>query len=134
MTKATVDTGSILITQPRQSRRHLDFSDDIALLESSIPYAQDQLIRTAAAAEHLDLIIRVPKTEYMTINCNSHPPLQAYGQPIKHVSNFKYLGSMMASGVSHKTSRRRAVAWVTFWKLEKETSVHQSPSRRKLNF
>ena len=128
-------TGSTVITHPRQSRRHLDFADDIALLESSIPYAQAKLTKTAAAAEYLDLVIRVPKTEYMTINCNSQPPLQAYGQKKKkHVSNFKYLGSMMASGVSHQTSRRRAVAWVALWKLENETWVHQSPSRQKLNF
>ena len=114
-----------------QSRRHpvkilndLDFADDIFLLESSIPSAQAQLTRTAAAAEQLGLIISVPKTEYMTINCNPQPPLQVYGQPMKHVLNFKYLGSMMASGVSDQ-SRRRALAWVTFWKLEK---IWRSPS------
>ena len=60
----------------------------------------------------------------MTINCNPQPPLQVYGQPIKHVLNFKYLGSMMASGVIDQT-RRRALAWVAFWKLEK---IWRSPS------
>ena len=54
----------------------------------------------------------------MTINCNPQPPLQVYGQPIKHVLNFKYPGSMMASGVSDQTIRR-AFAWIAFWKLEK---------------
>ena len=131
MMKATEDTDSGVVTHPRQSRRHpakilndLDFADDIALLESSIPSAQSQLTSTAAAAEQLGLIISVPKTEYMTINCNPQPPLQVYGQPIKHVSNFKYLGSMMASGISDQT-RRRALAWVAFWKLEK---IWRSPS------
>ena len=131
MKKATEGTDSGVVTHPRQSRRHqakilndLDFADDIALLESSIPSAQAQLTRAAAAAEHLGLIISVPKTEYMTTNCNPQPPLQVYGQPIKHVSNFKYLGSMMASCVSDQT-RQRALAWVAFWKLEK---IWRSPS------
>jgi len=125
MKTATADTDSGIVTHPRQSRRHpakilndLDFADDIALLESSILRAQAQLSRTATAAEHLGLIISVPKTEYMTVNCNSQPPLQVYGEPIKHVSNFKYLGSMMASSSSDLT-RRKALAWTAFWKLER---------------
>ena len=83
MTKATEDTDSGVVTHPRQSRRHpakilndLDFADDIALLESSIPSALAQFTRTATAAEQLGLIISVPKTEHMTINCNPQPPLQ----------------------------------------------------------
>ena len=94
MKMATDDTTSGVVTHPRQSRRHpavalndLDFADDIALLESSIPNAQAQLTRTAAVAEQLGLIISVPKTEYMTINCNAQTPLEVYNQPIKHVTN-----------------------------------------------
>ena len=49
---------------------------------------------------------------------------QVYGQPIKHVFNFQYLGSMMASSVSDQT-RWRALAWVAFWKLE---AIWRSPS------
>ena len=123
MTKATEDTDSGVVSHPRRCRRHpakilnnLDFADDIALLESSIPSAQ--LTRTAAAAEQLDLITSIPKTEYMTINCNAQPPLQVYGQPIKHSFNFKYFESMMVSGINDQT-RRTALAWVAFWKLEK---------------
>ena len=125
MKRATEDTESGIVTHPRQSRRHpakflndLDFADDIALLESSIPNAQVQLTRTAAAAEHLGLIISVPKTEYMTVNCNPQPSLEVYGQQISHVSDFKYLGSMMASSISD-LNRRKALAWAAFWKLEK---------------
>ena len=58
--KATENTDSDVVTHPRQSKRHpakilndLDFEDDIALLESSIPYAQARLTGAAAAAEHL---------------------------------------------------------------------------------
>ena len=122
--KATEDSDSGVVTHPRQSRRHpakvlndLDFADDIALLESSIPRAQAQLTRTAAAAEDLGLIISVPKTEYMTVNCSSHPTLQVYGKCINHVSDFKYLGCRMASSYKDLT-RRKALAWSAFWKLE----------------
>jgi hypothetical protein len=80
MKKATEDTDAGIVTHPRPSRRYpakilndLDFADDIALLESSIPNAQAQLTRTA---EDLGLFISVPKTEFMTINCNPQPPLE----------------------------------------------------------
>ena len=86
--KATTDLDSGAVTHPRRSRRYpvkvlndLDFADDIALLESTIPRAQAQLTSTAAAAKDLGLIISVPKTEYMTVNCHSHPTLQVYGDP-----------------------------------------------------
>ena len=111
--KATSELDSGVLTHPRRSSRHLakllndlDFADDIALSESSIPRAQVQLARTAAAAADLGLIISTPKTEYMTINCNPHPTLQVYGDPIKHVSDFRYLGSMMASGSSDLKRRK----------------------------
>ena len=54
----------------------------------------------------------------MTINCNPQPPLDIYEQPISHVSNLRYLGSMMASSISDIT-KRKALAWTAFWKLEK---------------
>ena len=58
--------------------------------------------RTADAAANLGLIISAPKTEYMTINCYPQPPLQLYGNNnnINHVSDFRYLGSMMATSTS----------------------------------
>ena len=125
MRKANENIKSGIVTHPRRSRRHpaislndQDFADDIALLESSMVNAQAQLSRTAAAAEYLGLLIGVPKTEYMTVNCNPQPPLEVYGQPIKHVSNLRYLDSMMASSISDLT-RRKALAWTAFWKLEK---------------
>ena len=67
--KATSDIDSGVVTHQRRSRRHpavvlndLDFADDIALLETTIPRAQTQLTKTAAAAKDLGLIISVPKT------------------------------------------------------------------------
>ena len=114
-----------VVTHPRQSRRFpakhlsdLDFADDIALLESSMPRAQSQLTKTADAAADLGLIISAPKTEYMTINCHHQPPLRVYGNPIKHVSDFRYLGSMMASS-TNDLKRRKGLAWAAFWKLQR---------------
>ena len=122
--KATSQLDSGVVTHPRRSRRHpakslndLDFADDIALLESSISRAQAQLTKTAEAAADLGLVISAPKTEYMTVNCNPQPALQVYGDPINHVSDFRYLGSMVASG-SSDLKRRKSLAWCAFWKLE----------------
>ena len=115
-----------VVTFPRQSRRYpakvgllndLDFADDIALLESSMPRAQSQLTRTADAAADLGLIISAPKTEYMTINCQPQPPSHVYGNSLNHVTNFRYLGSMIGSSASD-LKRRKALAWTAFWKLE----------------
>ena len=71
-----------VVTCPRRSRRYpakmlndLDFADDIALLESSMPRAQSQLTRTGDAAAELGLVISAPETEFMTIQaviCSPH--------------------------------------------------------------
>ena len=102
---------------PAKSLNDLDFADDIALLESSISQAQTQLTKQAEAAAGLGLVTSVPKTEYVTMNCNPQPALQAYGDPINHVSEFRYLGSMVASG-SSDLKRRKSLAWSAFWKIE----------------
>ena len=115
--KATSDIDSGVIIRPRRSRRYpakilndLDFADDIAQLESTMSHAQAQLTRTASAAKDLGLIISVPKTEYMTANCSPQPTLQVYGEDIKHVSDFRYLGSQMVSSTrDFKTCK--ALAW-----------------------
>jgi len=124
LTKACgVDSG--VMTHPRKSSRSpakilsdLDFADDIALLESSMPRAQSQLNRVAEAAADLGLVISAPKTEYMVTHCNPQPALQVYGNPINHVTDFRYLGSKMASSISD-LKRRMALAWTAFWKLER---------------
>ena len=136
--KATSQLDSGVVTHPRRSRRNpakslnaLDFADDIALLESSISRAQAQLTKTAEAAADLGLLISAPKTEYMTVNCNPQPALQVYGDPINHVSNFRYLGSMLASG-SSDLKRRKSLAWCAIWEagttLEESTHIHYNKS------
>ena len=54
----------------------------------------------------------------MTANCNPQPSLQVYGEPINHVTDFKYLGSKMVSAASD-LKRCKALAWSAFWKLER---------------
>jgi exonuclease III len=134
------DLDSGVVTHPRRSRRYpaqvlndLDFADDIALLESTTSRAQLQLTKTAAAAKDLGLTISVSKTEYMTANCHPHPTLTVYGEPIKHVTDFKYLGSKMASTASD-LKRRKALAWCAFWKLEHlwKSSLLSIPAKVKL--
>ena len=53
----------------------------------------------------------------MTVNCHPHPTLQVYGESINHATDFRYLGSKMASATSDFI-RCKALAWSAFWKLE----------------
>ena len=122
--KATSQLDSGVVTHPRRSRRHpakslndLDFADDIALLESSISRAQAQLTKAAEVAADLGHVISAPGTECVTVNCNPRPALQVCGDPVNHVSDFRCLGSVVASG-SSDLKRRGSLAWCAFWKLE----------------
>ena len=125
MRKTTSNLDSGVEVHPRRSRRYptkvlndLDFANDITLFESTIARAQVQLTRAASAAKDLGLIISVSKTEYMTTNCIPQPPVQVYGDPINHVTDFKYVGSKMISAVSD-LKRRKALALSAFWELER---------------
>ena len=128
------------MTHQRASRRlpaktinDLDFADDITLLESTKARAQDQLSKTASAAEELGLTISVPKTEYTCVNADTgeSQPLKVYGESIKQVQDFKYLGFMMASS-SNDLKRRKALAWTAFWKLEHPWRSSRTPVSIKL--
>ena len=54
------------------------------------------------------------------------------GEEIKRVDDFLYIGSMMASSESD-IKRRRALAWVAFWKLGKIWKSNHIPTQLKLN-
>ena len=56
------------------------------------------------------LIVNVSKTEYLTANCNQHPTLQIYSQPLAHLTDFKYLGGSMMALSSADFKRGRALA------------------------
>ena len=122
--EATSQLGSRVVAHPRQSGRHpakslndLDFADDVALLESSVSRARAQLTKTAEAAADLGLVIGAPGAGCVTVGCDPRPALQVCGDPVGHVSDFGYLGSVVASG-SGDLRRRKSLAWCAFWKLE----------------
>ena len=118
---ATSQLGSGVVARPRRSGRHpagslgdLDFAGDVALLGSSVSRARARLARAVAG---LGLVVGAPGTECVTVGCNPQPALQVYGDPINHVSDFRYIGSMVASG-SSDLKRQKSLAWCAFWKLE----------------
>ena len=126
MTRVTENTESDVVAHPRQSRRRpvkifsdLHFADDIALLESSIPNAERQLSRTVASVEQLSLVISVPKTEYMTINCNPQPPLEVYEQPPSHDICIQCEILWMYTSSISDIPRLKALAWTVIWNLKK---------------
>ena len=106
--------------KPEQKLNDLDYADDIALLESAIERAQDQLDQTSAEASKVGLQINADKTKLMIIGA----PLYGPHQTIKHnteyievVQDFKYLGAMMASSAGD-IKVRKGQAWGAFWKLK----------------
>ena len=70
-------------------------------------------------------------TEHVTVNCNPQPALQVYGDLVTHVSNFKYLGSMVASGPSD-LKRQKSLTWCAFWKLEQLLKSPHIPIATKI--
>jgi hypothetical protein len=97
----------------------LAYADDIALLSDIPEKAQQSLTNLADSGGKVGLRINVRKTEYMLFPDDAqHIPLTVYGEPIKKVKDFTYLGieigdSQRAFGV------RRAKAWAAATKLSK---------------
>ena len=119
-----------VVTHPRRSRRHkdiilndLDFADDIALLESSIPRAQKQLSHTSDSAASVGLVINTDKTEFLTLNCPTNQQLMVGPKSLSRVDDFRYLGSMVASSRTD-FKKRHGLSWSVFWKLEKICQNH----------
>ena len=116
-----------IFTHPRQSSRHpakrlidLDYADDIALLETSLERAHEQLKTTSLNAKKVGLEINVEKTKIMIMNTfdvqNALRLNEASSDYVEQVRDFKYLGSMMASGETD-LKNRKGQAWGAFWKL-----------------
>ena len=103
MKKATADHDSGVVTHPRRSGRY-----------------------PAKVLNDLDFADDIALLE------SSKPSLQIYGEPVNHVTDFKYLGSKMASAASD-FKRRKSVAWSAFWKLERLWRSTQLPISAKVN-
>ena len=103
----------------------LDFADDIACLERIFESAQFQLTLTARLAAEVGLQVNIKKTEAFTnqqhtglnIPIDRHEYIQLDGQQIEWVTDFKYLGSMVASS-EHDIQIRKGQAWDAFWKMK----------------
>ena len=96
----------------------LDYADDIALFETSLAQAQQQLQETSNNANRVGLEINIGKTKLMALNCDGQDTISLNDEKIERVSDFKYLGSMMASEVEDLKYRKNQ-AWAAFWKLKK---------------
>ena len=122
MSNSAKDFG--FVSHPRLSSRSeakvindLDFADDIALLETTVHKAQEQLEVTSLNAQKVGLNINTDKTKYLTINIDKGNQLSLEGCEIEEVKDFKYLGSMVVDS-SNDLKIRKAQAWGAFWKLK----------------
>ena len=111
------------ITQKRQSRRHpekrvgdLEYADDIALLENTIPDAQKQLDAVSSVAKEVGLVINIEKTKVLAKGINQ-PEIMLDGNTLEVVEDFQYLGAFV-NGTMKDFKYRRAKAWTAFWKLK----------------
>ena len=78
------------------------------------------------------IIISVPKTENKTTNYHPQPSLHVYGEPINHVTDFRYLGFKVASAASD-FKRRKLLALGAFLKFERLWRSSQLPMSTKFN-
>ena len=113
-----------LLLKSRRSSRHpaeyitdLDFADDLAIPSNTVADAQSLLHALEEAATHVGLYCNATKTEYTS--SNPDPTIITHaGNPIKHVPDFKYLGSHIMN--SEKDFHiRKALAWAACNKLDK---------------
>ena len=84
--KATSNLDSGVVKHPRHSKRYpVKVLKTLTLRMMSLcwnplflGHRPTQLTSTAAAVKDLGLIVSVPKTEYMTVNCHPHSTLQIH--------------------------------------------------------
>ncbi|KAL5252408.1 hypothetical protein ACHWQZ_G015245 [Mnemiopsis leidyi] len=123
--------------KPAQSRRVVsetvtdaEFADDVALVTDSIEASQNLLGRLETAASSVGLSMNDEKTEFLTVNTPDEEAniKSSSGRQLKHVKDFKYLGSWIAT--TEKDIRtRKEKAWAACHKLMK---VWKSNLRRKV--
>lgn len=126
MYAATSKTGHLGFTlTSRRSKRHppikisdLDFADDIALTLDTLQEAQNLLSGVEIEATKVGLHLNAAKTEMIIYNQQDIVGVSSLnGDPIKHVNDFKYLGSWIDS-TTKDINVRKAQAWVACNKLQ----------------
>lgn len=100
------------------------YADDSALVAQSLEDLQDMLDRFVAASEAFGLSINIKKTEilYQPAPGTPHedPDLYIHGKPVKSVSNFTYLGSVIScdNSIESEITRRIQSSASAFGALE----------------
>ncbi len=117
--RTSIDENSQLgfTLQSRRSRRHpattmtdADFADDLALLADNSNDAEKLLILLEEAAEAVGLRVNYGKTNFMAFLESGSSVKGKSGDELEAVSDFKYLGSWLASS-STDMKIRIAQAW-----------------------
>ena len=92
------------ITERRCSREpavvitDLSYADDIELISQELYHAQKLLHRVEIEAGKIGLMLNTRKTEVIEYNLQQSPFIKTInGETIKEVSNYKYLGALIAS-------------------------------------
>ena len=127
-----------LLLHPLKSIRHpaqyitdLDFADDLAIPANTVENAESLLHALEEAAAYVGLYCNASKTEFTS--SASDPTIKTTeGIPLKHVPDFKYLGShIMTSAKDFRI--RKALAWNACNKLDKLWKSNL-PNTIKINF
>ena len=110
----------------------LEFADDIAAITDSILSNTILCQKIADSAARFGLLFNISKTQYMFYNIPRpvayHDRVFVNGEPLEEVSDFKYLGSYVASSTKD-IQVRKAQAWKAlesldvFWKSEMSRKV-----------
>ena len=126
-----------VLLKPRTSRRHpavhltdLDFADDLAIPADTVENAESLLHALEKAASYVGLYCNASKTEYTSSSSNPSMTTLA-GNIIKHVLDFKYLGSHTENS-GKDFHIRKALAWATCNKMEK-IWTSTLPNQLKIN-
>ena len=110
---------------PRRSRRvrpimitDLDFADDIALMSDTVQEARDLLLAVESECKKMGLQLNTKKTKVMAYNIDDTNISTLDGTVLEVKTDFKYLGSWIAS-TEQDMKIRRALTWNALHRMGK---------------
>ena len=84
----------------------LDFADDIVILSSTPTHPQEKSDDLNTTAKRTGLIISKKKSKIMCVKSDASRPINIEGEPLEHIEDFTYLGSVISqTTVPRWTSR-----------------------------
>jgi len=84
----------------------LDFADDIVILSSTPTHLQEKSDDLNTTAKRTGLIISKKKSKIMCVKSDASRPINIEGEPLEHIEDFTYLGSVISqTTVPRWTSR-----------------------------